>query len=55
MLTVHPTPKFAGRRVGIGVRSGALVRWEDIVLNVGDEEKYVGLETRSDRVLSVRV
>jgi len=52
MLTVHPAPKFAGRRVGIGVR---LVRWENIVLDVSDEEKYVGLETRSDGVLSVGV
>lgn len=54
-LTVHPAPKFSGRRAGIGVRGGALMRWDNIVLNIGDEEKQVALRTSFDGVCSEMV
>lgn len=39
ILTVHPAPKFPGRRASIGVRNRALASRNDIVLNICDEEK----------------
>jgi len=53
IATIHPAPKFSGRRAGIGVRGGTLVCWDDIVLDIGDEKKKVALKTGSNGVLSV--
>jgi len=39
IAAVHPAPKFSGRRAGVGVRDGTLVRWDDIVLDISDEKK----------------
>jgi hypothetical protein len=55
ILTVHPAPKFSGRRTSIGVRNGALMRWDDIVLDIRDEEKQVEFEAKPNGVLSVSV
>ena len=55
ILTVHPAPKFSGRRAGMGVRGGPLVCWDDIVLDIGDQEKHILLRTKSNGVFSVSV
>jgi len=55
ILTVHPAPKLSCRSTGRGVRRGALVRWDDIVLYICDKEKCILLRTASDRVFSVTV
>lgn len=55
ILTVHPAPKFSGRCAGVGVRGRALVRWDDVVLDIGDKEKRILLRTRSNGVFSVSV
>ena len=54
-LTVHPAPKLSCRSAGGGVRRGALVRWDDIVLDICDKEKCILLRTASSRVFSVTV
>ena len=55
VLTVHPAPKFSGRRADIGIGGGTLVGWNDIILDISDEEKHVVLEAKSDGVSSVTV
>jgi len=55
ILAVHPAPKFSGRRADISVKGCALVRWDDIILDICDEEKQVVLKARSSWVFSVSV
>ena len=51
-VTVYPAPKFSGRRADIGVRVDGFVTRDNVVLDVGDEEKQVARRTRSNRVLT---
>jgi len=55
IVAVHPAPKLSRRSAGGGVRGGALVCWDDIVLDICDKKKCILLRTTSNRVFSVTV
>jgi hypothetical protein len=54
-VTVYPAPKFSGRRADVGVRVDGFATRDNVVLDIGDEEKQVARRTRSDRVLTEKV
>jgi hypothetical protein len=54
-VAVHPAPKFAGRRADISVAVGCFATGDNVVLDIGDEEKLVANRERSDRVLTEKV
>lgn len=55
VLAVHPASKLSGGRGGTGVRSGRFVSWDDVVLDIGDEEKKIMLKTRAGGVSTEKV